>query len=59
MPNNFATQLRLASAMMRRARRYSSEEVNRALFRKKPRRYSLAELKEGIRRAIRNRHARR
>jgi antitoxin PrlF len=45
--------------VVRRAGRYSSEEVHRALFPKKPARRSLKQLKVGVARAIRKRHARR
>jgi hypothetical protein len=45
--------------VVRRAGRYSSEEIHRALFAKKPARRSLKQLKAGLARAIRKRHARR
>ena len=46
--------------VVRRAGRYSSEEVFRALFPTVPSKpKSLQELKEGIRKAVRTRHARR
>lgn len=46
--------------VVRRAARYSSEDVHRALFpTRAPKRRSVAELKEGIRRSVRKRHARR
>jgi AbrB family looped-hinge helix DNA binding protein len=46
--------------VVRRAGRYSSEDVHRALFPKRaPKPKTLDQLKEGIRRAIRKRHARR
>jgi AbrB family looped-hinge helix DNA binding protein len=44
--------------VVRRASRYTSEEVHRALFRTPPRPRRLAELKQGLRRYIRRRHAR-
>ena len=44
--------------VVRRAGRYSSEEIHRQLFAKAPKRRSSAELKEGIRRHMRKRHAR-
>jgi antitoxin PrlF len=44
--------------VVRRAGRYSSEEIHRKLFAETPKSRSLAELKEGIRRHIRKRHAR-
>lgn len=44
---------------VRRAGKYTSEEIHKALFPDgPPRRRSLAELKEGIRQYIRGRHAR-
>ena len=46
--------------LVRRAGRYSSEDVHQALFIKKaPAARSIAELKEGVRRYLRKRHARR
>jgi len=45
--------------VVRRAGRYSSEEVHRALFPATPRRRSLAEMKRGIRQHAARRHARR
>ena len=45
--------------VVRRAGRYTSEEVHRALFEKAPEPRSLAELKEGLRRHVKARHARR
>jgi AbrB family looped-hinge helix DNA binding protein len=46
--------------VVRRAGRYSSEDIHRAVFPKGPgRRRTLAELKEGIRRYVKKRHARR
>jgi len=44
--------------VVRRAGRYSSEEIHRQLFVEAPKPRSLAELKEGIRRHMRKRHAR-
>ena len=44
--------------VVRRAGRFSSEEIHRQLFAEAPKRRSPAELKEGIRRHIRTRHAR-
>ena len=44
--------------IVRRAGRFSSEQIHRALFRLPPRRRSLEELEEGIRRHVRARHAR-
>ena len=46
--------------VVRRAGRYSSEDVHRALFSKRaPRPRTVAQIKEGIRRYARKRHARR
>ena len=46
--------------VVRRAGRFSSEDVHRALFSKRARKpKTLQQLKEGIRRSIRKRHARR
>jgi AbrB family looped-hinge helix DNA binding protein len=43
--------------VVRRAGRYTSEDVHRALFPTGARPRTLAELKEGVRRHIRRRHA--
>ena len=46
--------------IVRRAGRYNSEEIHRALFPRGPiRRRTLTEIKEGIRQHVRKRHARR
>ena len=45
--------------VVRRATRYTSEDLHRALFKKPPRPRTLAELKDGIRRYMRRRRARR
>ncbi|HVR99088.1 MAG TPA: AbrB/MazE/SpoVT family DNA-binding domain-containing protein [Thermoanaerobaculia bacterium] len=45
--------------VIRRVGRYTSEEVHRTLFPQKPEAHSLEDLKEGIRRHMRARHARR
>ena len=45
--------------VVRRAGRFSSEDVHRALFAKAPKARTLRELKEGLRRHVRARHARR
>ena len=45
--------------IVRRAGRYSSEDVHKALFSKSPSRPTLRELKEGVREHIRKRYARR
>jgi len=45
--------------VVRRAGRFSSEDIHRALFSTPPARRSLEELKEGIRRHLTRRHARR
>ena len=44
--------------VVRRAGRFSSEEIHRQLFAETPKRRSPAELKDGIRRHMRARHAR-
>ena len=43
--------------IVRKAGRYSSEDIHRALFSKAPRRRTLEEMKAGIRRHIKKRHA--
>ena len=43
--------------IVRKAGRYSSEDIHRALFSKPPRRHTLEEMKAGIRQAVRRRHA--
>jgi AbrB family looped-hinge helix DNA binding protein len=43
--------------VVRKAGRYSSEDIHRVLFPTPPKRRSLEELKAGIRRDIRRRHA--
>jgi antitoxin PrlF len=43
--------------VVRRAGRFTSEEVHRSLFAASPRPRTLAELKEGVRRHIKKRHA--
>jgi len=48
-----------SAIVVRRAGRYTSEDLHRALFKRPPRPRTLAELKEGIRRYVRRRHARR
>jgi AbrB family looped-hinge helix DNA binding protein len=45
--------------IVRRVGRYTSEDMRRELFQTAPARRSLADLKEGVRRHIRRRHARR
>lgn len=44
---------------VRKAGRYSSEDVHRALFARTPKARTVGEMKEGIRRHIKRRHARR
>lgn len=44
---------------VRRAGRYTSEDLHRALFDKPPKRRTLAEMDEGIRKAVMRRDARR
>lgn len=48
-----------SAIVVRRAVRYTSDDLHGALFKTPPRRRSLAELKEGIRAYVRQRHARR
>jgi antitoxin PrlF len=43
--------------IVRKAGRYSSEDIHRALFSRPPRRRTLTEMKAGIRRALKRRHA--
>ena len=45
--------------VVRRAGRYTSEDVHRALFEEPPELRTLEELKEGLRQYVRDRHARR
>ena len=45
--------------VVRKAGRYSSEDIRRALFAKRPAPRSVKEIKDGIRRHISKRHARR
>jgi AbrB family looped-hinge helix DNA binding protein len=45
--------------VVRRAARYSSEDIHRVLFPEPPEPRSLEELKEGIRQHVKSRHARR
>lgn len=45
--------------VVRRAGRYSSEEIHRQLFAETPKPRDISELKEGIRRHMRKTHARR
>jgi len=45
--------------VVRRAGRFTSEEVHRALFPETPEPRTLEELKEGVRRFVKSRHARR
>jgi len=45
--------------IVRRVGRYTSEEVHHALFPKAPKPRTLSELKQGVRRYVRRRHARR
>ena len=44
--------------VIRRAGRYTSEDVHKAVFAKPPRSRTLAELKNGIRKHVKKRHAR-
>ncbi len=43
--------------VVRKAGRYLSEDIHRALFSKTPRRRPIAAMKDGIRRTIKKRHA--
>ena len=45
--------------VVRRVGRYTSEDVHHALFPKAPKRRTPAEMKEGVRQHMRERHARR
>lgn len=45
--------------VVRRAGRYTSEDVHHALFEEAPEPKTLGELKEGVRRHVKSRHARR
>jgi AbrB family looped-hinge helix DNA binding protein len=45
--------------VVRRVGQYTSEDIHRKLFAKPPKARSSAELKEGIRRYVREKHARR
>ena len=44
--------------VVRRVARYTSEDVHQAVFAKPPKRRSLTELKTGIRKHVKRRHAR-
>jgi AbrB family looped-hinge helix DNA binding protein len=44
--------------IVRRAGRYSSEDIHRALFAKRPKRRTLAALKTALARHVRDKHAR-
>ena len=43
--------------VVRKAGRYSSEDIHRALFSKTPRRRAIEELKRGVRQYVKKRHA--
>ena len=43
--------------VVRKAGKYSSEDIHRAIFAKRPKARTLEELKQGIRRHVRNKHA--
>jgi AbrB family looped-hinge helix DNA binding protein len=45
--------------VVRKAGRYSSEDIHRALFSRRPRRRTLQEMRAGIRQIVRKRRARR
>ncbi len=44
--------------VVRKAGRYTSQDIHRALFKTAPKRRTLSELQEGVRKNIRRRHAR-
>jgi len=46
-----------SAIVVRRAGRYTSQDLHDALFKKRPKRRSLAELKEGIAQYVRRSHA--
>ena len=46
-----------SAIVVRRAGRYTSQDLHDALFKRRPKRRSLAELKEGIAQYMRRRHA--
>ena len=46
-----------SSIVVRRAGRYTSQDLHDALFKRQPRRRSLSELKDGIAQYMRQRHA--
>jgi AbrB family looped-hinge helix DNA binding protein len=43
--------------IVRKAGRYSSEDIHRALFSRPPRRHTIEEMKAGLRQAVKKRHA--
>lgn len=43
--------------VVRKAGRYSSEDIHRAIFPSAPRRHTIDEMKDGIRQAVTKRHA--
>lgn len=43
--------------VVRKAGRYSSEDIHRAIFPSPPRRHTVDEMKDGIRHAVKKRHA--
>lgn len=45
--------------VVRKAGRYTSEDIHRSLFARTPKRRAVAEMKRGIRRYVKKRHARR
>ncbi len=46
-----------ARVIVRKAGRYSSEDIHRALFARPPRRHTIEEMKAGLRQAVKKRHA--
>ncbi len=45
------------AVVVRKAGRFSSEDIHRALFASPPRRHTVAEMKAGLRQLIKKRHA--
>lgn len=45
------------AVVVRKAGRYSSEDIHRAIFPSPPRRPTIDEMKDGIRQAVKKRHA--
>jgi AbrB family looped-hinge helix DNA binding protein len=47
------------NVVIRKAGRYTSEDIHRAVFARRPKTRTVAEMKQGVRRHIKRRHARR